>query len=327
MWLSFLFFATLIVLAGTQLTKNAEKVAAGFGLSGAWAGALLLPLATTLPELVVSRRAAIIGSPDLAGGNIYGSILFNLTLIASIDLVQGRGPLTSRSKRGLVITALLSITAITFSILGILLALPFHLGWVGYDTVVLLLIYLVGSRMIMGVERRREEDYRKEVKRKGEKRSELLRGLTFFALAAGVIIFAGTGLTDVSERIAQETGLGRTLIGSLFIAITTSLPEVVTTTTAVRLGYVEMAVANVFGANFFNILLLFFTDVFYRQGPLLRELAFPNVIAGVMAIILTLVAVINLLYPLRTRFLRMGWPSILVICGYLLTFAFLFYFK
>ncbi|MEW5919487.1 MAG: sodium/calcium exchanger protein [Bacillota bacterium] len=76
MWLLLFGSAILIFFAGMQLTRNAEKISASLNMSTTWAGALLLPLATTLPELVSSRRAVIIGAPDLAGGNIYGSILF-----------------------------------------------------------------------------------------------------------------------------------------------------------------------------------------------------------------------------------------------------------
>ena len=106
-WLLFFLDAAFIIVAGMQLTKNAEKVAVSLGLGHTWAGALLLPLATSLPELVTALRAALIAAPDLIGGNIYGSILFNLTLIALIDLAQGRGPLTARRKRTLFLTCLL----------------------------------------------------------------------------------------------------------------------------------------------------------------------------------------------------------------------------
>jgi cation:H+ antiporter len=325
MWLSFFLNAALIVAAGTQLAKNAERISANFGLGKAWAGALLLPLATTLPELVTSRRAAIIAAPDLAGGNIYGSILFNLTLIALIDLVQGRGPLTARRKRSLVVTGLFSILIIVFSIIGMILALPYRLGWVGLDTIFILAIYLLGSSMIMALEsnnRGRGKENEEVFPAIGKK--ELFRSLLFFGLAAVVIVIAGTNLTDAADMISIETGLNRTLVGSLFIAITTSLPEVVTTMTAVHLGFVEMAIANVLGANFFNVLLLFITDIFYRKGPLLMNLSPQNLVAANMGVLISIIVLISLIYPFRRQFLRMGLPSYIIIFSYLLTIIFLF---
>ena len=135
-----------------QLTKNAEKISASLGLGHAWAGAILLPLATSLPELVTSLRAALINAPNLAGGNVYGSILFNLTLIALIDLVQGRVLVcdvkNSYSDR------LFSMLILIVSILGFVLALPYRL-MVGLDSIAILVVYLLGSGMIMGLESRR----------------------------------------------------------------------------------------------------------------------------------------------------------------------------
>jgi cation:H+ antiporter len=321
-WLLFFLDAALIVVAGMQLTKNAEKISASLGLGHAWAGAILLPLATSLPELVTSLRAALINAPDLAGGNIYGSILFNLTLIALIDLAQGRGPLVARRKRTLILTALFSMLILIVSILGFVLALPYRLGWVGLDSIAILVVYLLGSGMIMGLESRRSRQAKGSVP-VGRKK-ELYRSLSIFGLAAVVIILAGTNLTDTADLISMETGLGQTLVGTLFIAITTSLPELVTTMTAVRFGFVEMAIANVFGANFLNVFILFITDVFYRKGPLSIYFSSQNLIVAMMGVFLSLVVLISLLYPFRRQFLRMGITSYIIIGSYLFTVIYLF---
>jgi cation:H+ antiporter len=328
MWLMFFLSAAFIIAAGTLLTKNAEKISKGFNLSTVWAGALLLPLATSLPELVTSYRAAVISAPDLAGGNIYGSIIFNLSLIGLIDMVHSRGPLRARRKKGLILTALLSIAVIILSMLGIILTLPYRIGWVGIESIVILIVYLLGSRIIIGFENKLQNRDRHDQKTPSapavSKTKEFYHALIFFSFAAVVIIFAGTNLTDTADLISMETGLNRTIVGSLFIAVTTSLPELVTTMTAVRLGHVEMAVANVFGANLFNILIFFFSDVFYTRGPLFHDLSPHNLITALMGILLTTVVIFSLVYPSRRQFLRMGIPSFIIIFGYLLTFIFLF---
>jgi cation:H+ antiporter len=324
----FFLSAAFIIAAGTLLTKNAEKISKGFNLSTVWAGALLLPLATSLPELVTSYRAAIIRAPDLAGGNIYGSILFNLTLIGLIDMVQGRGPLKARRKKSLILTALLSIVVIILSMFGIILRLPYRIGWVGIGSIVILIVYLLGSRIIIGYENntknRDRHDRENRPAPEVSKTKEFYYALVFFSFAAVIIIIAGTNLTDAAELISSQTGLNRTIVGSLLIAVTTSLPELVTTMTAVRLGYVEMAIANVFGANLFNILIFFFTDFFYSPGPLFNDLSSQNLITALMGILLTTVVIFSLVYPSRRQFLRMGIPSLMIIFGYLLTFIFLF---
>lgn len=320
MWLHFFGSAILIIFAGMQLTRNAEKISNALNMSTAWAGALLLPLATSLPELVVSRRAVIIDSPDLAGGNIYGSIIFNLVLIALIDLLQGAGPLTVRRKRGLIVAGLLCVVIISFSCLAILISLPYRIGWIGIDSLLILLIFLLGSSALVRLEKKTARNAN-EYYPKNELTGAILR----FTLAALVIIFAGSVLTDAADAIARETGLSHTLVGSVFVAVSTSLPELVTITTAVRLGLVEMAVANVFGANFFNILLLFFADIFYRRGLLLSSLSPDILIVALMGIILTAVALLGFIFPLRRHYFRLGVTSIVIIGGYLLTLVFLLY--
>lgn len=326
MWLLFFGSAIFIIFAGMQLTKNAEKIAAAFNMSAVWAGALLLPLATSLPELVVCWRAATIGAVDLAGGNIYGSILFNLVYIALIDMLQGTGPLTARRKRGFLVSALFCIVIISVSSLAIILALPYRIGWVGIDSVIILIIYLLGSSTIMRLEKKPAQTASGEKRQPNPEQKKELRGaLLRFALAALVIVVAGTVLTDTADLIALETGLSRTLIGSIFVAVSTSLPELVTITTAARLGLIEMAVANVFGANIFNILLLFFADSFYRPALLFSSLAADTLIVSLMGIVLTAVAVLGFIYPLRHNYFRLGITSIIIIGGYMLTLVFLLY--
>ena len=308
------------------LTRYAEKIAVNLGLSHTWAGALLLPLATTLPELVTSLRAALIAAPDLIGGNIYGSILFNLTLIALIDLAQGRGPLVARRKRTLLLTALMSTFILTVSILGSSLALPYQLGWIGLDSLAILVVYLLGTWMITGLEGhggKRIEDGRAD-QRKDDRKKELCHSILLFGLAASIIVVAGTNLTDTADSISLETGLGQTLVGTIFIAITTSLPELVTTLSAVRLGFVEMAVANVFGANFLDVFILFIADLFYRRGPLSLHFSSQNMILALMGVFLSLVVLISLHYPFRRQFLRMGVSSYFIIISYLFTLIFLY---
>lgn len=321
MWLTFLANAALIVAAGTQLTKNAEQIARGLNLSNAWAGAILLPLATSLPELVTSGRAVLIDSPELAAGNIYGSILFNLLLIALIDLVQGPIPLNKlRYGKGLFITSLFSIIVITISIMGMLAVFPFSIGWVGIDSILIMVVYFLGIIMVLGLEGKKGENLPSEK----TANKELPRAAAIFFLAAAIIVFAGINLTDAANTIAEETGLTATLMGSLFVAISTSLPEMVTTMSAVRLGFTEMAVANVFGANFFNILLFFIMDIFYRQSSLLSSVGTINIFSAVMGIFLTAVAVTGLIYPFRRQALRMNSPSIIIIIFYILTIFFHF---
>jgi cation:H+ antiporter len=108
-WLQFLVSAALIVLAGTRLARSADTIAEHTGLGALWAGVFLLPLATSMPELVTSWRAAVIGAPDLSVGNVFGSNMFNISIIALINLAQRRGSILTRVSQRHIFTAAMSI--------------------------------------------------------------------------------------------------------------------------------------------------------------------------------------------------------------------------
>lgn len=319
-WLHFVVGALLVILAGVVLTKNADVLGRALGLGAGWAGVLILPLATSLPELVSSIRAALIQAPDLAIGNLFGSNLFNITIIAIIDLMQGKGSLFARLKEGHVITASFTIALISIAGLGLLLPFPtFGGGWIGLDTLLLMASYLVAAKLITGYEKRGlhnpSSDNHGDVNTGYADKP--INALFYFILAAGVILFAGTYLTDASDIIALETGLERTFVGSIFLAVATSLPEVVTTSTAARMGKLDMAVGNVFGANMYNMFILAVIDLVYLPGPLLRESSFSHLVTILLCVTLTAFAITGLVNRSKRSIGPFGLDSFVIIFGYL----------
>lgn len=335
-WFQFLAGALLVIIAGIKLTRSADVLGRALGLGTGWAGVLLLPLATSLPELVTSLRAAIIQAPDLAAGNLFGSNLFNITIIALIDLMQGKDSIFLRVKKGHVLAASLGILLMSISGTGILLAFPFLGGnWIGLDTVLLMGGYLAAAILLTAYEKHDNSSLAKHSSAcKGEKIVEKDKYLALtpprwaflhFIAASAIILFAGVALTDASDLIALETGLGRTFVGSIMLAVATSLPEVVTTTTAVRLGRLDMAIGNIFGANVYNMFILALTDLSYLPGSLLQSIAPEHLFTIAMAIILTLMAIIGLVRPSRRSIGRLSFNSIFIVIGYLAAVAVLFY--
>jgi len=325
-WLQFIVCAAIIVFAGTKLTKNAAVVAENTGIGTAWVGALMLPLATSLPELVTTLRAVMISAPDLALGNILGSCLYNLSLLAVIDLIEGRGPLTARINKGHTIVASLSIMTICLAAMTLTGLFTAAVGWVGFETILIIVVYILGSRFIFRYEQKNMPDLAGEAEPAAEQKGRTTSGqaLLNFAVAAGLIIFAGVFLTDAADRIALQTGLGQTFIGSILLAISTSLPETVTTITAVRLGYLDMAVANIFGANFMNLFILALADIFYFRGPLLQAVSSQHLLSAVMVIMMSAVVIFGLTYRSEKRVARVGYDTMFVFAAYLATFYMLF---
>jgi len=315
----------LVILAGVTLTKSADTLGKTLGLSAGWAGVLILPMATSLPELVSSVRAVLILAPDLAVGNLFGSNLFNITIIAIVDLVQGKGSLFYRLRDGHALTASLSMVLLAIAGLGLLLPFPAIFGGrIGLDTLLLVGCYLAAAKLITSYERRSLAD------NETENHSEALhpkRALFHFIIAAGVILVAGTYLTDASDVIALESGLGRTFVGSIFLAIATSLPEVVTTSTAARLGKLDMAVGNIFGANMYNMFILGIIDIAYFPGALLKASSFEHLLTILMCVILTSLVITGLINRSKKAIGLFGFDSLIIAFGYLIAVAVLFYIR
>jgi cation:H+ antiporter len=322
-WVQFLISAILIVAAGTKLTRSADTIAEHTGLGALWAGVFLLPLATSLPELVTSWRSAVILAPDLAVGNVFGSNMFNIAIIALIDLSQGKGPILTRVSQRHVFTAAMGIILTCYIALIMIVPIPVRVGWVGLEVMVIPAFYIFGNWLLTRFERRHAvEAATIDLAARGR---SLGGALFWFVAAAAVIVVAGINLADAGEAIARETGLGQTLVGSFFIAITTSLPEVVTTVTAARLGILDMAIGNIFGANLFNLLIIFFADLFFTGGPLMQVVDPSHLVTALMSVILTSIAVAGMIYRSQRSYVHLGVDSIFIVGGYVFAMILLFF--
>lgn len=317
-WLQFLVCAVIIIFAGTRLTKYAAVVADNTGIGTAWVGAVMLPFATSLPELVTTLRAVTINTPDLALGNLLGSCLYNLALLAVIDLLEGRGAMTARINQGHIVTAALSIITVCLASIAMLKIAFLPLGWVGLETLIIALVYIFGSRLLYRYDQKNRTLAPQE---KGITSDAYWistgRALINFLVAALFIVLAGVYLTDAADQIAVTTGLGHTFVGSILLAISTSLPETVTTISALKMGLLNMAVANVFGANFMNLFIIFIADLFYRKAPLLYAVSDSNLLSALAVILFSTIIILGLIYRSERKFARIGFDALLILAGYL----------
>ena len=132
-------------------------------------------------------------------------------------------------------------------------------------------------------------------------------------------LVAGAALPFVAKALAVEMGWHQSFVGTLFVAFVTSLPEMVVTVAALKLGAVDMAIGNLFGSNLFNIAILAIDDILYVRGPLFDSVSATHAISAFSAIMMTGVAIVGLLYRPRTRVLKtVGWVSIFLFTVYLI---------
>ncbi|MFH0768916.1 MAG: sodium:calcium antiporter [Chloroflexota bacterium] len=329
-WLKFLLCLIVIFFAGTKLARYGDVIAEKTGLGGLWIGILLMATATSLPELFTGISAvALVGAPNLALGDAFGSNLFNLMIIAVLDILHREGPLLIRVRIGQLLLGGLSIVLIAFATLAIFFSTNIsglHLGWVSIFTPLLVAVYLLSLRRAFLHERSQQVQATEEVKIPRYEGISLPRAYTYYSIAAAFVIAGALWLAFVGEEITEITGWGPTFVGSLFLAAVTSTPEVVVSITALRMGAADMAVANMLGSNMFNMgIVLASDDLFYRTGPLFENVSISHVFSGLIAILMTCVIVVELASTSRKKMPPgVSWYSIVLIALYLLGFYILF---
>jgi len=329
-WLKFLLCLVIIFFAGTKLARYGDVIAKKTGLGGVWIGLILMATATSLPELFTGISAvALVGVPDLAMGDAFGSNLFNLVIIALLDMLHRQGPLLTRVNTGQVLVGGLGILLIALATFAIFFSFNIsglQLGWVSIFTPPLVILYLFSLRKAFHHERSQQGKTTGQSERPHYEEISLPRAYTYYSIAAVFVIAGAIWLAFVGEEITETTGWGSTFVGSLFLAAVTSTPEVVVSIAALRIGATDMAVANMLGSNMFNMgIVLVLDDLFYRSGPLFEDVSINHVFSGLMAILMTCVIIVGLTSPSRKKMLPgVSWYSLALIVLYLLGFYILF---
>ncbi|HLT58012.1 MAG: sodium:calcium antiporter [Limnochordales bacterium] len=328
-WLAFLASALAIVVAGTALSRAADVIAEKSRLGGLWVGSILLAGATSLPEVVTSISAGVMGLPDIAVGNVFGSNVFNLFIIALADLVEGRGALLRKVSAAHILSAVLGMLLSAIGAVAILLRLPGGILGVGWATLLIAAVYGLGTRMLTLYAQRDPEEqaivaidpppeWIQERQQRPDPAKEMSLGRAYgvFALAGLVVTVAGVALSRSGDALAESTGLGQTFVGSILVAAATSLPEVVATMSAVMAGSYDLAVGNVFGSNIFNMVILLLSDVAYRPGPILAAVDPSHATVALFGLIMSGIAVIGLFYRCRRSIARLGLDSVALAVAY-----------
>ena len=298
-WLQFLFSAVVIVLSAIQLAKYGDVIALRTRLGRMFIGILLIAGATSLPEVLTTISAINQGVPNLAAGNLLGSNMFNMLMLAVLDLANYKRRLLRRAAMKHALTGSLTIFLIGLVIFFIMADIPWRIGWVGVDSLVVILVYVIAVRLIHSNSLTKRMPGESEELPPGL--PSLRRALVFFGGASAVLIFVSPLLVSSSTGIAEITGLGTTFVGTTLVALVTSLPEMVTTLTAARLGAEDMAIGNLFGSNMFNMVAVGFTDFFLMQGRFLGIIDPAFLLVGMLGLLMSGMALVGNLARLERR--------------------------
>ena len=314
-WLTFVLSSTVIVLAAIKLAQYGDVIAVRTRLGGMFVGTLLLAGATSLPEFLTALHSIRQGVPNLTAGDFFGSTMFNMLLLAVLDIAGRQQRILRQVAFTHALTAALATLMVGLVVFFILANIPLRIGWVGIDSVVIVLTYIGGVWLIQSQGRRSGAsiDLPAGPSPKGMK---LWRAALGFALAAVVLALAVPYLVSSSARIAEITGLSTGFVGVLLVAFVTSLPELVASITAVRLGAFDLAVGNLFGSNVFNMFALAMVDLFYLQGRFLEVIDPGFVLAGLLGLLLICLGLIGNLARLERRVLFIELDALFLIVMY-----------
>ena len=252
MLMSVLLFAVglvLLIKGGDWFVDGATGIAKRFNLPDIVVGATVVSIGTTLPEVMVSTTGALQGSGAMAYGNAIGSIICNTALIAAISITCNPGPVNTKSMKTPAIFFFLSaaLYCVASYILG---EFP---RWMGFVMLGIFVVYMVltvrnGMKNPDAAEHEEEDENAKE--------KSMVMLLVLLIVGAAVIAVGADLLVEHGQIIAIGLGVPETVVALLFVALGTSLPELVTTITSLRSGHASLGVGNVIGANVFNLVLV-----------------------------------------------------------------------
>ncbi len=332
-WAVFLLSAAVIVYAGTKLSRYGDQIADLTGLGGVWIGVVLMAAATSLPEILTDVSAAVMNAPDLAAGDLFGSNMANMLILGIIDLMHRQKRVWQQAAFEHALSAGLALFLTGLAALFVLQGLDVKHGGIGLGGMLLLLFYVFGMRVVFRQEimkRRQREQERvvegqtAEESKQPSKREGLRRASIGFAAATLALLVVAPFLAGSASKIAELSGISTTFIGTSLVGVTTSLPELVTATTAVRLGAFDLAVGNLFGSNAFNMAAFFFVDTAYRGGPLFNAVSDAHAMTALWSILLMSIALMGIIYRVEERYMLIEPDSFVIILGYCLGLWLLF---
>lgn len=327
-WIELLFCLSIIGYAGYLLSRYGDIIAEKSGVSASWIGLILLSTATSLPELVTGISAVTVANaPNIAVGDVLGSTVFNLVILVLLDALYKRETLYSRAAQGHLLSVSLGSLLIAFAGFSLLLD---HAGmspafWhVGFYSPLIVLVYLVAMRAVYSYEHRTLAEYT-EISAERYPDITLRSAIKGYSQAAIAVVIAGSWLPFIAKDISEMMGWGQSFVGTMLVAAVTSAPEVAVTISALRLGALDMAIANLLGSNLFDIIILAVDDIFYTEGPIFAHVDASHALTAFTAVMMSALVAVGLTFRPQGRvILGLTWVSLGIFMLYVLNTWILF---
>ncbi len=285
-WFLFALAATVVLFAGRKLTHSCYSLSQITNIGHLWLGAILLSTVTSLPELSSTLAAGgLAKSPELAIGNIFGSNLINIAIIALLWLLVQFPQEHTRAGIHTGMTAV--ILSLIFSFAVMTPVWEITIIKIHPLSLFIMALFLVFFARLDNKDQSKASEA--PVERASGQLGKVILQIVFYA---AFIIAAGILLSIMCDHIADNLNLNKTFAGTLFLAVATSLPELVVTATAIRAGFAAMAAGNIFGSSCFNLFILALADFVYRGGNIFQHTGKIHLFQINASIMLTLLALL-----------------------------------
>lgn len=304
--------AVLVVYCAIKLSYYVDCLDKTTNLSGAFIGGVLLAAITSLPEVFTSLTAILLlDQPHLVPGNVLGSNLFNLSIIAIIVVFTSKNFAKSTLSKSHITTIIFDIVMCILVALAIFVPITIPLGFttINLMSILMLIVYIISIFLMKNDDSTNDENTTVDL--------TLKQIITRFILFAIALVFISILLTQASDILAKELNLGATLAGAVFLGVVTSLPELSASINLVRINNYNAAVGNVVGSCLFNFMILCASDFVYSNNIYFNETSVIALLGfGCLSTILTLI-----LIKVKNNRILSIILSVFIILSYILSLA------
>jgi len=294
-WGKFILLLVLIYIFGTRASKSADNIAEIKGLAKAFMGVVMISAVTSFPELFTGISAVTaVKSTDIAMGEILGSCIFNIMIIALVELIFRKRNLYKLTGKINILPMGFSIIMITLLTLGVSGVFKMKFFNIGLMSFIIFGLYFAFMWIIFKERKQVEEPSESEEVKEVEVEEKGVKGnfskeVILFILSSIIIIAVGWYLPYVGKELAVSMNWNDSFVGVIFLAFVTSFPELVVSIAAVRIGAVEMFIGNIAGSNLFNVAIIFIIDLALRGGTIFENISPGNQTVGIIAILMSFI--------------------------------------
>jgi cation:H+ antiporter len=287
-----------VAIAGIMLGRAADDIANITALGEMWTGWVLLAAATSLPEFVTDVSAVRLHAANLAAGDLFGSSLTNMAILAVMALVPFAPDAHGEDSPSSLFGAWLAIALTALGAAFTLIHSDVAIAGLRPESATLVLIWIIGTRILYSRQNANGANAPAAASPANSpaSRLSLRRPLMVFAAGSAIIFLTAPSFADSARRFAAISGLGDSFVGTWLLGFSTALPEFVTSITVCRLGAFDLAVANLYGSCAFNMVVFFAMDLASPRAPVFSMLDPVLALSGFLAVALMVLGLAAVAY-------------------------------